>query len=728
LGWINDNKRLKGEILLFDQIIAFAVAYLDGCCGWLYLVENSAEELYCEVFYNVGMDPAEGIEKSGKCIATQALSQGEMVITPQDEKRNKSTPPKPVNNSLTLVGVPIIHLDETKGVLVVGRDSQRPDYSPEELNQLQLFTEQIALLIENETPSKVSQNYSYPFEVLNQLASELVLAEDLQGLAEIFTSRMKEVLPADACYFVLKGTSRAESPVVVYTPFEDEGSLEGSLMGHVETVRRILAAGSIIPIDDGNQADVLVPEIVEMLGIHSALAFPLVIRNWEMGAGVLIFHSPHSFTREEILICEQAIHLLTFALDQMRISKDGQRRREVYEALRKANIRLTSSLDLETILDSILRQALTLVGADDVHIFLYDEGQLSFAGAQWSKASSSEPYSELRESGITYSVARSGEMIVTTSVDKDPLFENWQWGGAIVSLPLSVGEQVIGVMNVAFEQPHDFIEEELWVLEMLATQAAFALQNANLFHQLNLDKRRIQVLFDVTNTLVTELDDDRILQLSIDLITKHFDAALGEAFSYEKSTERIHLGAISGATDLSVDELDSALGLVKGKGLEGWVVEHKKSLAVFDVQRDDRWQGVDGIHDGIKSNLCAPIVLGKDILGVLSVFYKGEAGSDHLDLLNAVSQQVGLALSNAKKYHQIERRVAELSALQHVAKTINRRLDTEQLLQEVVDQVHQVLGYEIVAVYLIEEDWCRRISFGSDSLIRGNYWTCCSDE
>jgi signal transduction histidine kinase len=99
----------------------------------------------------------------------------------------------------------------------------------------------------------------------------------------------------------------------------------------------------------------------------------------------------------------------------------------------------------------------------------------------------------------------------------------------------------------------------------------------------------------------------------------------------------------------------------------------------------------------------------------MTALFKQECDSEQLDLLVAVGNQVGLALSNAYKYRQINRSVAELSALQEVAKVINIRVEMDQLLEEVVYQVSQVLGYELVAIYLVEgENLKLRAGYGAE--------------
>ena len=164
-----------------------------------------------------------------------------------------------------------------------------------------------------------------------------------------------------------------------------------------------------------------------------------------------------------------------------------------------------------------------------------------------------------------------------------------------MSHPLKIEEQVVGVMNVAFETPHTFLEEELRVLELLAAQAAIALQNARLFSYIHTDHNRVQLLLEMTNALVTELDEDSILQRAMDLIANSLEASLGEAFLLEPNTGGLHLRALAGETHLSRDELDKKLDLCLGKGIEGWVAEWQEPVAIPEVGVDERWVHVEDV-------------------------------------------------------------------------------------------------------------------------------------
>jgi diguanylate cyclase (GGDEF)-like protein len=153
------------------------------------------------------------------------------------------------------------------------------------------------------------------------------------------------------------------------------------------------------------------------------------------------------------------------------------------DLIREASLHLTMNLSLDSVLEAILESAMELISADDTHVFLYEHGVLTFAAALFEGHQQKEPFMHPRENGITYHVAREGAKKVVNDLTKDPLFDDTPWEGSIVSLPLKIGQRVLGVMNIALTRTHDFTEGEIRVLEFLGDQAAIAIQNARLFEQ-----------------------------------------------------------------------------------------------------------------------------------------------------------------------------------------------------------------------------------------------------
>jgi len=156
------------------------------------------------------------------------------------------------------------------------------------------------------------------------------------------------------------------------------------------------------------------------------------------------------------------------------------------EALRKLSIHLTSSLDLPDVLDAVTSEAMRLIeNARDAHIFLYKSKKLTFGASLDGEGNRNKVGAKPRLHGLTYTVARTGEMIIIEDMRNHPLYTNSpsESMGSIVGMPLRIGDTVVGVMNLARTSVGEFYDSELQLLRLLSDQAAIAISNASL-HQI----------------------------------------------------------------------------------------------------------------------------------------------------------------------------------------------------------------------------------------------------
>lgn len=169
------------------------------------------------------------------------------------------------------------------------------------------------------------------------------------------------------------------------------------------------------------------------------------------------------------------------------------------EILRQASLSLTASLDIDVILRLITEYALKLVNAMTAHIFTYDGQDLHFGGATWEGKRQDEPFAPPRRDGFTYYVAHQAQPVLVHDMSKHPVYEGTGWTGSIIGLPLKVDQQVRGVMTISLPQPNAFADEELRILELLADQAAIAIQNAQYVYQI---EQEIQERTTIQNALL----------------------------------------------------------------------------------------------------------------------------------------------------------------------------------------------------------------------------------
>jgi diguanylate cyclase (GGDEF)-like protein len=156
------------------------------------------------------------------------------------------------------------------------------------------------------------------------------------------------------------------------------------------------------------------------------------------------------------------------------------------DALKKLSIDLTSSLDLPDVLDAVVSEAIRLIAnANNVHIFLYKNKKLTFGAALDEEGNRNKDWSKPRTNGLTYTVARDGEVIIVEDMKNHPLFTSapTDWQGSIIGIPLKVGSNIVGVMNLARSITGRFSASDMRLLSLLADQAAVAISNASL-HQI----------------------------------------------------------------------------------------------------------------------------------------------------------------------------------------------------------------------------------------------------
>jgi diguanylate cyclase (GGDEF)-like protein len=156
------------------------------------------------------------------------------------------------------------------------------------------------------------------------------------------------------------------------------------------------------------------------------------------------------------------------------------------DALKRLSLNLTSSLDLQTVLDAVVSEAMSLVkNSRAAHIFLYTHGKLDFGASLTVDGIKNKLISTPRADGLTYSVANSGEQIIIEDMINHPIYKDApkDWVGSIIGVPLKFNNSIVGVMNLSRAITGEFSNAELRLIGLLADQAAVAIYNASLHKQ-----------------------------------------------------------------------------------------------------------------------------------------------------------------------------------------------------------------------------------------------------
>ena len=189
------------------------------------------------------------------------------------------------------------------------------------------------------------------------------------------------------------------------------------------------------------------------------------------------------------------------------------------DALKRISLNLTSSLNLQTVLETVVTEAMKLMkNSRAAHIFLHAHGKLEFGASLNSEGVANKPIAMPRPNGLTYLVANNGLPIIVEDIQAHSLYKDTihDWHGSIIGIPLKFSNSIVGVMNISRSTTGGFSRSELRLMGLLADQAAVAISNASLHKGVS----------DLANTdSVTGLPNRRAL-----------DERLQDEMRYAKST------------------------------------------------------------------------------------------------------------------------------------------------------------------------------------------------
>ncbi|MCX7681077.1 MAG: response regulator [Anaerolineae bacterium] len=181
------------------------------------------------------------------------------------------------------------------------------------------------------------------------------------------------------------------------------------------------------------------------------------------------------------------------AVMRVRRSEQAARRRnEELSALIEINRMVTSSLELDSVLEATIQGIREILNVEAGSLVLVDEetGALvfrkTFSPVQgWITGRTIQP-----GQGIIGYVVQSGESRLVNNVERDPYFAAdvddavGIVSRAILCVPLRIRDRVIGAIEVINKLDGEFTKQDLELLEAMAASVAVAVDNANLYREL----------------------------------------------------------------------------------------------------------------------------------------------------------------------------------------------------------------------------------------------------
>jgi signal transduction histidine kinase len=251
---------------------------------------------------------------------------------------------------------------------------------------------------------------------------------------------------------------------------------------------------------------------VKLGGARTFLAVPM-LKEGQVVGGLVIYRSEvRPFTQKQVDLVQTFANQAVIAIENVRLFQELQARTrelarsvEELQALGEVGRAVSSTLDVETVLATIVSRANQLAGTDGGAIYEYDEAAEEFhlRATQNLDAALVEILRSTfirRGEGVMGRLAETREPVQIADILSDPTYQTRlretvvRTGyRALLAVPLLRENRIMGGLVVNRKTPGQFAPEAIELLRTFAAQSALAIQNARLFQEIEEKSRQLEV-------------------------------------------------------------------------------------------------------------------------------------------------------------------------------------------------------------------------------------------
>jgi len=468
------------------------------------------------------------------------------------------------------------------------------------------------------------------------------------------------------------------------TANEDEIDAESHRRGHdfirpgtrTTVTGRVAADGRTVHIPDIGLDEDYDPWARELPGVErTMLGVPLLRGREVIGVVIARRRTPRPFSTREIALLEAFAHQATIAIENVRLFTATRESLERQTAISDVLKEMSQSVfDLERVLESVAMNAVRLCAADNGSIAqLKGDGWRLVANVgdidqeSMERNWGNQPIEANRRS-LTGRVLMDRRTTTIVDAQADPEYD----AGAglinirsIIGVPLTRGEDIVGVLILRRQEPKPFTPEEIHLLETFADQASIAIENVRLFDETKDQLERETATSEILRvTAQSTFEIQPVLDAVIAKATHLAGAENG--FVYQVDGEVLRMTAAVGEKAELMREWQRTNPIrANDRGTStGRAFAQGRTVHIPDVFADPEYKYWDAQRLGnFRTLLTVPLMRQGTTIGVIAMWRtEMRPFSDkEINLVRTFADQAAIAIANVELFRTVERQRGELS-------------------------------------------------------------------
>lgn len=321
---------------------------------------------------------------------------------------------------------------------------------------------------------------------------------------------------------------------------------------------------------------------------------------------------------------------------------------------------ISSNLELNDLLKHIVDMVAGIAAADSCFIYLYDKqnNELALRAAHTSEKERAGDIRLKMGEGVTGWAAQEKKPVaLSQKAYADTRFKTFTQLAedkyeAFLAVPILSKDTIIGVMNVQNRKEHEYPEDQIKLLFTVSKYLGSAIQNAITYDEVNRKAKQLDLLSEVSRTIVSDYYLKEILQLIVTMTAQVMNSKICSIMLLDEKKQELVIAATQSLSQRYVNKSN----LKVGQSISGKVVIEKRPISVLDVTKEPGYMYPDvAKKEGLVSMIGVPMMIKDRVIGVINSYTQKEHkfSKEEVAILQAIANQAAVAIENTRLDQEI---------------------------------------------------------------------------
>ena len=406
--------------------------------------------------------------------------------------------------------LPLLLDDSVAGAFYFAWWKAKKVFTPRELELAENVAAQVTMVLRHARLFERADREWRQLQVLFEISRALAAAEDADEILKLLVNESMGLLGVEAAglrlvegdQLVVKAQTDSAVPLMSRRRVARVDGLSGAVVtgGRPVVITDMMEDGRIDASDR---------EGARQHGFHACLGVPLQIHGEVIGSLNVYAKIRRKFSPENISLLSVLADQAALAINKARLYEETRAQKEEATKLYGITAHLATTLDVDSVLDQVVAKTIDLLGCDASAVYVHDEARGGLVVRRGRHLDPAIVRDLVLKPGEGVAGRAYQERCPVSTPDRlaDPTLRYEADHGRIIqsapraylAVPISVRDEVLGVLVCYYFVAHQFSSKEAQLLSSLAAHAAIAMDNARHHQAVMLQQNRLSQIFDATS-------------------------------------------------------------------------------------------------------------------------------------------------------------------------------------------------------------------------------------